>query len=231
MRPAYDWIPRIKEAQKRFAELNLSTEEKERVDRWLEVEFVYSTLDLKGTVISRERVAALSVSEPDANAVGDSERAALSLRRSLRAVALLARESGKEAVLTAQLLVELHTTPGGTGGASLPAQALTGIEAACRWFSAESFAELHPVEQASIVLLRLIDIRPFEQANEQTALVAASLFTQRADLPPIIVRPGMRSAYCAALDEGSRMNTKPMVELLAETCESSLGRMIEQSGK
>jgi hypothetical protein len=36
----------------------------------------------------------------------------------------------------------------------------------------------------------------------------------------------MRGAYRAAIDEGLRMNTKPMVELMAEAVEKSLAEMI-----
>ena len=78
------------------------------------------------------------------------------------------------------------------------------------------------------MLLRLIDLQPFEQSNERTALVAASLFTLRSELPPIIIKPEMASAYRNALDEGTRMNTKPMVELIAEAINQSINGMIQQ---
>ena len=104
------------------------------------------------------------------------------------------------------------------------------LESACRWYTAESFIELNPVEQASIVLLRLIDLQPFETANERTALVAASLFTVRANLPPIIMKPRLASGYRNAVEEGARMNTKPMVETVAEAIETSLAEMIAEIG-
>ena len=96
------------------------------------------------------------------------------------------------------------------------------LDSVCQWFSADSFRELHPVEQASIVLLRLIEMHPFELRNERTALLAASLFTLRSGLPPLIIEPGSHQAYRAALDQGLRMNTKPMVEFLAQSIEASL---------
>jgi hypothetical protein len=75
----------------------------------------------------------------------------------------------------------------------------------------------------------LIEIRAFDHRNQQTALVAASLFTLRSGLPPIIIRPETQPAYRAALNEGIRMNTKPMVEFLAESIEKSLSQMILQA--
>ncbi|HSQ20228.1 MAG TPA: hypothetical protein VLR92_07630, partial [Blastocatellia bacterium] len=69
----------------------------------------------------------------------------------------------------------------------------------------------------------------FEQTNERTALVAASLFTVRSELPPIIIGPEIHFAYHNALDEGVRMNTKPMVELIAEAVERSIEAMLKQA--
>ena len=82
-----------------------------------------------------------------------------------------------------------------------------------------------------IVFLRLLELQPFEEANVRTALVAASLFTLRSELPPIIIRPEMQAEYRNALDEGDRMNTKPMVELVAESLEGTLnGMLAKQKG-
>jgi hypothetical protein len=41
----------------------------------------------------------------------------------------------------------------------------------------------------------------------------------------------MQHTYSNALGEGSRMNTKPMVELVAEAAALSLSEMIEQVAK
>lgn len=224
MRPAYDWIPRVNEKQKRLADLNLPADERHRIDRWLEAEFVYSTLELGGAGTSRASVAQLISSEAHGSEVGEVDQSAFALLESLRAVTSLARAKGTAAALTADLLVKLHGAPGESG--SLVEHRVMAVDAACRWFAADSFSELHPVEQASIVLLRLIDIRPFEQLNEQAALVAASLFTLRRELPPIIVRPQSQIAYRAALDEGDQMNTKPMVEFVAESVEGTLSEVI-----
>jgi len=96
------------------------------------------------------------------------------------------------------------------------------VENACRWFAMESFAELNPVEQAAIALLRLIELAPFEQNNQRNSIIAASLFTLRKGLPPIIFKPAQQQAYLAAVKEGLRMNTQSMVELVAEAIEQTL---------
>ena len=236
-RDTSEWINRVNHKHKQLTDRGLSDEQKERLDRFSEIEFVYSTLNLEGAGVTREDVARIS-----SNAVtpgAESDHAANALLLSLRAVSSLARKQGKGAELTPELLLKLHSVPGAgwraAGGDTSrsskrvsPEHLPVLLESACQWYTAESFTELNPVEQASIVLLRLIDLQPFEQANERTALVAASLFTLRSELPPIIIKPEMASAYRNALDEGARMNTKPMVETIAEAVEKSLEELIRE---
>jgi Fic/DOC family len=238
-RATSEWISRVNQKHKQLAELQLSARQRETLDRWAETEFLYSTLRLEGVSVAQEQLKRLASAPASWNDAPVNDRAAMGLLASLRAVASLARERGKAAKLTGDLLLSLHSLTGKAPGfrssagdtrrlkppraASLPAM----IDNACQWYTAESFTELHPIEQASIVFLRLIEMQPFEETNERTALVAASLFTLRTELPPIIIKPDMQAAYGVALDEGTRMNTKPMVELVAEAVERSIGGMLE----
>ena len=237
-----EWISRVNQKHKQLTELRLSAVQKERLDRWAETEFVYSTLKLEGASINREQVTRVVSQAAGADANAENERTTTALLEALRTVTSLARANGKAAELSSELLLKLHSLPGAgfrqTAGDTnrivrpVSAEHLPALLAsACGWYTAESFAELNPLEQASIVLLRLIEIQPFEKANERTALVAASLFTLRSELPPIIIKPEMDSAYRNARDEGMHMNTKPMVELVAEAVEGSLSEMIVQAGK
>lgn len=238
-RPTYEWINRVTQKHKEMAAFQLSAEQKLKLDRWVEAEFAYSTLMLEEASASKAEVFRF-VSSParDEKELRDSDRVIWSTIASLRIVETLARSSGRAAVLTPELLLRLHGTiigastefraSGGDANRSPKPQQLTlAVDAACRWFTAESFTELNPVEQASIVLLRLIELEPFEIANERTVLLAASLFTLRSGLPPLIITPDRAAAYRGAIDEGFRANTKPMVELLAETIEATLAGMIE----
>lgn len=234
-RATSEWISRVNQKHKQLTELQLSAARREALDRWAETEFVHSTLTLEGVAVEHEDVARVgSISD----AASEGDRSATALLESLRTVTSLARAKGRGARLTADLLLRLHNVPGeasafrsSAGDARrvkpAPAEALpVMVDSACQWYTADSFTELHPIEQASIVFLRLIEMQPFEKANERTALLAASLFTVRSELPPIIINPEMQAAYRAALDEGIRMNTKPMVELIAEAVERSLEKMI-----
>lgn len=241
-RSANEWINRVNKKHKELAELSSSPEQKENLDRWAETKFIHSTLRLDGIDVSREAIARI-ISAPSTAAtnINDNSLVIADLLTAVRTVESIARANGRAAALTPDLLIQLHDPSGrsesfrksaGDHRRALkppPAEHLVvTIEIACRWFAAESFAELNPIEQTAIVFLRLIELQPFEQANERTALVAASLFTIRSELPLIIIKPELAGAYSAALDEGAQMNTKPMVELIADAVEQSLEEMIER---
>ncbi|MFN0086798.1 MAG: Fic family protein [Blastocatellia bacterium] len=91
------------------------------------------------------------------------------------------------------------------------------LENAFDWFSSDSFIELHPVERASVVYLRLLDLYPFPMGAEPTALLAASFHTERGGFPPLIIftDEATRARYAQALEAAFRMLTQPLVELFA----------------
>ena len=236
-RSTNEWINQVTQKHKQFTELQLSEEKKADIERWLEAEFIYSTLKLENVDYAREQVTRIiSQASADADA---SDLPALALLKAIRRVEELVKTDGRAARLTPELLIELNNQVGGGSGFRNDRSSSPGlvsaehlpaiIENACRWYTAESFAELNPIEQASIVFLRLIEIQPFEQANLQTALAAASLFTLRSTLPPVIIKPELRSAFLNAIEESRRTNTKPMVELMSDAAQLTLGEMIDRS--
>ena len=85
------------------------------------------------------------------------------------------------------------------------------------WFTTEGFAEMHPVEQAALVHLRLHDLQPFGSAHEPVALLAAGFYTERAGLPPLIIHADEATGarYAAAVEAALRMLTQPLVEFFA----------------
>jgi len=244
-RATAEWINRVNQKHKQLADLQLSAAQQEKLNRRVETEFVYSTLKLEGDDKEdlREDVIARLVSAHEGDETAESNKAAKALLRSLRYVADLARAKGKGAELSIDILLRLHNVERSASGfregpGDNPARRLASpevlpamIDNACQWYRAESFTELNPVEQASIVLLRLLELQPFDQQNVRTALVASSLFTLRRGLPPIIIRPERRAEYQSAIEEGYRMNTKPMVELIAEALERSLTNAIEEAAR
>jgi len=238
-RTAYEWINRVGQRHKHLVSLEPSDDEREMLDVWEATEFVYSALGLDGVEVSREKVATLASRPTDLLGLGEDDLVIAALLESLRTVRSLVESYGRTAALAPDVLIRLHNPLGGTEGfrksggdqgrpfKPAPPEHLAGAVAnACRWFAAESFSELNPVEQAAIAYLRLVEFQPFEKASDRTSLVAASLFTVRSGLPPIIIGPDFHDRYGAALGEGLRMNTRPMVELMAESVERALGEMI-----
>ncbi|HKX27665.1 MAG TPA: hypothetical protein VJ302_08230 [Blastocatellia bacterium] len=92
------------------------------------------------------------------------------------------------------------------------------LDHAFDWFTTPGFNELHPVEQAAVVYLRLLDLHPFPARNEPSAILAAGFYTERAALPPLIVSPEAETLarYATVFEAAFRMLTQPLVEFFAE---------------
>jgi len=114
------------------------------------------------------------------------------------------------------------------GHEPLPAIILPKIlDNALGWFRTDSFNEIHPVEQAALVLLRLCDLQPFPSHNLDSAAVASSFYTMRAGLPPLVLYVGdeLRPRFDSALEAAFRMLTQPLVEAIAENLTQTI-RMV-----
>ena len=85
---------------------------------------------------------------------------------------------------------------------------------------------------AEKLYLRSLEIRPFVEGNIVAALGAGSLFTMRAGWPPIIIPHSIRDRFNPAVSEGLKMNTRPLIDLFAESiCETleSLIKLVKSS--
>jgi Fic family protein len=223
-----EWIKHINERHRAFAALEVSIEERRQLDSWVVSRFVFATLQLEQIDVGRKPCARNVELAKDA-----APFVIAHLTNALREIIMLASVEGQDARLTPELLVKTagagfrtRDDSASRAATQVPAAYLAQtIENACDWFAAESFAELNPIEQAAIVFLRLVTIQPFEQANEATALVAASLFTLRANLPPIVIKPEMQTAFLSALVEAGQMNMQPLVELIADAVSLTLDEM------
>lgn len=222
--PIYEWISRVDKINEELAALKLTEERQASLRQAVEVDWVRSLMQLSGSLIARndlERVLSSGEETREGN---------VELRRTLAAVRLVTdvvEAKGRAAQLNPDLVRRLHGLLDPAGAALRSEAAAASLDLACGWFEAASFIELHPVEQAGIVLLRLLEIQPFERQNEGTALLTASLFTLRAGLQPIIIGPDLSPRFSAALKEGLRISTRPVVELIAEAVESTL-RMLRR---
>jgi Fic family protein len=227
----------VAQKHRELTSLELSPEQNDRIRKWVDVTFVYSTLRLEGLAVTEPDVAgAVAFSKARAGAAAEADVAIVELLAEIRLLRDLALREGTAGVLTPELLLRLHggpaefrKTPGETGGflrPVAPEHLPASVDSACRWFSAESFAELNPIEQASIVHLRLLEIQPFAEGNQRIAILAASLFTLRSGLPPVMIVPDLALVYGKAVEESRSGNTQPMVELIGNAVEGSLAQMI-----
>jgi hypothetical protein len=92
------------------------------------------------------------------------------------------------------------------------------LDNAFDWFGTESFKDLHPVERAAVVYLRMLDLHPFPAHNETTAMLAASFYTEREGLAPLVIFADETTLarHASALEAAFRMLTQPLVEFFAE---------------
>jgi len=222
------WINQVNQRYGALAALGVTPEERRQLDSWLISRFVLATLRLEEIDVARKPWAR------DIELAKEATPFVIAhLTNALREIIILVGIAGDDAQLTPELLIKLSGADfrisddlADRSTVAIPAAYLAQIiEQACDWFAAESFVELNPIEQAAIVFLRLVTIQPFEQANQATAMVAASLFTLRAKLPPIVIKPEMQTAFLKARREAGQMNMQPLVELIAEAVSLTLDEM------
>jgi hypothetical protein len=117
------------------------------------------------------------------------------------------------------ILRKTEPTPVIAGHEPTPALILPKmLDNAFDWFDTESFRDLHPVERAAVVYLRLLDLHPFSSHTETTATLAAGFYTEREGMPPLVIFADelTQARYARALEAAFRMLTQPLVELFAE---------------
>jgi Fic family protein len=245
-RPSSSWVKELalkRDALQQLEPIDPSLEAK--IQDHLLVEQVAQNLSLGDIAISTERARSLI---SGAQAVEETaDRAALSFANAARYLHSLFvdKESKVQSFLTSDLLCELHTLamegvgerggfyrdseakPMAPGHEPAPAEVLPRlIENALDWFSVESFAELHPIEQAWLVHLRLLDLQPFSSANGRIARLAAGFYTLRVGLPPIIVKAEDRELYNHAVINAFQMVTQPGIELFARSLICTIDEII-----
>jgi hypothetical protein len=95
------------------------------------------------------------------------------------------------------------------------------------WLGVESSRELKPAQAGALVLARLLEILPFDEANGRVSRLAAShLMVRAGGRPPILVgadAPRLAQAVEAAF----QLATEPLATLLDEASERVLDVMIQ----
>ena len=79
------------------------------------------------------------------------------------------------------------------------------------WMTAESIAELHPIERSALVLTRVIDIWPFEDGNLTVGIVLANIGLRQAGLAPFFVLPEHKKEFLKVVGQAITIETQPLV--------------------
>jgi len=192
--------------------------------------------EARQSVDARERIEALTRREQVEQALRRAGRGINGQRLLEAAKMVSAWAADHEARFDIERLLDLHRTiAGAPAGAEVlrktepmpinathdPTPALLlprMLDNAFDWFNTESFKDLHPVERAAVVYLRLLDLQPFPSHTETTATLAASFYTEREGLPPLVIFADdtTLARYSRALEAAFRMLTQPLVEIFAE---------------
>jgi Fic/DOC family protein len=95
------------------------------------------------------------------------------------------------------------------------------------WMGSEGAQGLKPVQQAALVLARVVEILPFEDGNGRVARLGASHLMVRGGLRPPILVGGDARRLVACLQAAFRFDTEPLCALLTEASERCLDVMIQ----
>jgi Fic family protein len=90
------------------------------------------------------------------------------------------------------------------------------------WLGSESGAQLSAARQAALILARLVEILPFDDANGRVARLAASHAMARAGARAPILVGGDGARLEACLQAAFQLSTEPLVALLEEASERAL---------
>jgi hypothetical protein len=179
-------------------------------------------------------LAGIQVSWEEAQAPGGGPAQLVSLRRARAAVPL-------QAALTVEALRQWHAAIAGSTAfrakdeparrdappsspSAFVADRLAGL---VEWLEAPGASELGPEQKAAVALARIVEIRPFDDANGRVSRLAAAHLLERAGLGPPILVAGDASRLQATLEAAFRLETGPLVELVREASGRALDVMIQ----
>jgi len=96
------------------------------------------------------------------------------------------------------------------------------VENALDWFRTESFHQMHEVEKMALMLAKLVDIHPFEEANGRTIRLVSNFYLLKAGYPPAVISASRASEYAIAIRSAMCFHTQPIIDLLTEALHQAL---------
>ena len=97
-----------------------------------------------------------------------------------------------------------------------------------KWFTADSFADIHPIEKSALVLVRLVDIWPFEFGSLTAALVFSNLFLYQAGYAPFFVLSEHGEEFRSILERAILMETQPLVNAIESSIRRETNRLAKK---
>lgn len=91
------------------------------------------------------------------------------------------------------------------------------------WFASESVACLHPLEQYTLMLLRLVDLRPFHAWNFPLSQLIASRWLFVAGYPPPVPAAISETLWLQGLRKGMQGDTSDLLACVRQGVEQAAG--------
>jgi len=85
------------------------------------------------------------------------------------------------------------------------------------WLTAESFTQIHPIEQCALTITRFIDVWPFEFGNFTIALLFGNHALRAAGLTPFFVLPEHRKEFERAIAQAITIDMQPLINAIFQT--------------
>ena len=85
------------------------------------------------------------------------------------------------------------------------------------WFTAESIAEIHPIERAALMLTRITDIWPFDSGNLTVAIMVGNIILWQSGFPPFFVLPEHKREFTTVISQAITIETQPIVNAIYKT--------------
>jgi len=95
-----------------------------------------------------------------------------------------------------------------------------------QWMSAESLADIHPIEKSALVFTRIVDIWPFGFGNLTTAIVLANSFLKQAGLAPFFVLPEHQPEFDKIVAQAVTIETQPLVNAIHHGIRREMERLM-----
>jgi Fic/DOC family len=93
------------------------------------------------------------------------------------------------------------------------------------WLTAESFSQIHPIEQCALTLARFVDVWPFEFGNFTIGLLFGNLALRAAGLTPFFVLPEHRREFERAVAQAMTIDMQPLINAVFQTVRKEMAAL------